>query len=76
MSRQLWRPSTDSDGIPFETLRTFMTALSDWRDKYLNLVGVPTNFEGEWDFVSVSNSKYSALARLTSLIVGRVIMRQ
>jgi hypothetical protein len=58
MSRQLWRPSTDSDGIPFETLCTFITALSDWRDRYLTLVGVPSNFEGEWDFVSVSAFKY------------------
>src|SRR5258708_3454373 len=58
MSRQFWRPSTDSDGIPFETLCTFITALSDWRDQYLTLVGVPSNFEGEWDFVSVSAFEY------------------
>jgi len=65
MSRQLWRPSTDSDGIPFETLCTFITALSDWRDQYLTLVGVPNNFEGEWDFVSVSAFEYVSVAPLT-----------
>lgn len=54
MSRQLWRPSTDSDGIPYETLCTFSRALLDWREQYLSIVGVPSNFEGEWDFVSVS----------------------
>jgi hypothetical protein len=75
MSRQLWRPSTDSDGIPFETLCTFVSALSDWREQYLNLVGVPNNFEGEWDFVSVSdfkNSYHTAHHRF----VGRDILRQ
>lgn len=54
MSRLLWRPSTDSDGIPFETLCTFVNAFLDWREQYLRLVGVSTNFEREWDFVSVS----------------------
>jgi hypothetical protein len=52
MSRQLWRPATDSDGVPFETLCSFTNALSEWRDQYLTVVGVPSNFEAEWDFVS------------------------
>jgi hypothetical protein len=52
MSRQLWRPVTESDGVPFETLCSFSTALSEWRDQYLTVVGVPSNFEAEWDFVS------------------------
>ncbi|KAF8908927.1 hypothetical protein CPB84DRAFT_1703318 [Gymnopilus junonius] len=56
MSRQLWRPATDSDGIPFENLCAFSNALTEWRDKYLNLVGVPSNFEGEWDFAVSSCS--------------------
>ncbi|KIM43381.1 hypothetical protein M413DRAFT_403216 [Hebeloma cylindrosporum] len=56
MSRQLWRPATDSDGIPFDNLCTFAHALTEWRDEYLNLVGVPSNFEGEWDFVSAVSS--------------------
>lgn len=54
MSRQLWRPVTDSEGVPFEVLCSFTSALTEWRDQYLTLVGVPSNFEGEWDFVSVS----------------------
>lgn len=54
MSRQLWKPSTDSDGISFEMLLSFTTSLTEWREKYLNLVGVPNNHDGEWDFVSVS----------------------
>uniref|UniRef100_A0A8H8CMA0 Zn(2)-C6 fungal-type domain-containing protein n=1 Tax=Psilocybe cubensis TaxID=181762 RepID=A0A8H8CMA0_PSICU len=56
MSRQLWRPATDSDGISFENLCTFAKALTEWREEYLNLVGVPSNFEGEWDFVSAVSS--------------------
>ncbi|CAA7261362.1 unnamed protein product [Cyclocybe aegerita] len=56
MSRQLWRPATDSDGVPFDNLCTFATALTEWRDHYLNAVGVPSNFAGEWDFVSAVSS--------------------
>ncbi|PPQ89644.1 hypothetical protein CVT25_013831 [Psilocybe cyanescens] len=56
MSRQLWRPATDSDGISFDNLCTFAKALTEWREEYLNLVGVPSNFEGEWDFVSAVSS--------------------
>ncbi|KAG6831008.1 hypothetical protein H0H87_006581 [Tephrocybe sp. NHM501043] len=56
MSRQLWKPVTDSQGIPLETLWEFTTALSEWRDKYLSSVGVPSNFKGEWDFVSAVSS--------------------
>ncbi|TFK40606.1 hypothetical protein BDQ12DRAFT_679740 [Crucibulum laeve] len=56
MSRQLWRPATDADGVPFDVLSTISAALTEWRDEFLNLVGVPSNFEGEWDFVSAVSS--------------------
>ncbi|KAF8895414.1 hypothetical protein BD779DRAFT_1499404 [Infundibulicybe gibba] len=56
MSRQLWRPTTESEGLPYEVLCSFITALTDWRDEFLTLVGVPSNFEGEWDFVSAVSS--------------------
>ncbi|KAE9403961.1 hypothetical protein BT96DRAFT_973381 [Gymnopus androsaceus JB14] len=52
MSRQLWRPITDADGIAFETLRTFASKLRIWRDKYLARVGVPKNYNEGWDFVT------------------------
>ncbi|TFK52292.1 hypothetical protein OE88DRAFT_1807225 [Heliocybe sulcata] len=52
MSRQLWRPATESDGVPFETLCNFVHLLGDWRDQYLTKVGVPSNFQAAWDFVS------------------------
>ncbi|KAJ3910667.1 hypothetical protein F5879DRAFT_928437 [Lentinula edodes] len=52
MSRQLWRPITDADGISFETLRTFASALRIWREKYLARVGVPKNYNAGWDFVT------------------------
>ncbi|EDR13813.1 uncharacterized protein LACBIDRAFT_309226 [Laccaria bicolor S238N-H82] len=56
MSRQLWKPVTESDGIPYDNLVAFTTALVEWRDEYLSMVGVPTNFEGTWDFVSAVSS--------------------
>lgn len=52
MSRHLWRPVTDSEGVPFDVLCAVTTSLSEWRDQYLALVGVPSNFQAEWDFVS------------------------
>ncbi|KAF5389321.1 hypothetical protein D9757_003453 [Collybiopsis confluens] len=52
MSRQLWRPVTDVDGIPFETLRSFASELRRWRDEYLSRVGVPKTYNAAWDFVT------------------------
>ncbi|KAI0662247.1 hypothetical protein C8Q70DRAFT_1051719 [Cubamyces menziesii] len=52
MSRQLWRPATESDGIPADVLTTFMTMLNEWRDDHLHHVGVPPTFPADWDFVS------------------------
>ncbi|KAI0726458.1 hypothetical protein C8Q72DRAFT_783724, partial [Fomitopsis betulina] len=52
ISRQLWRPATESDGIPLELLNNFMNLLSEWREEYLHHVGVPNNFDSGWDFVS------------------------
>ncbi|KAI8978802.1 hypothetical protein BD414DRAFT_516765 [Trametes punicea] len=52
MSRQLWRPATESDGIPVDVLTNFIDLLNEWRDEYLQHVGVPPAFPAEWDFVS------------------------
>ncbi|KAJ8523233.1 hypothetical protein ONZ45_g262 [Pleurotus djamor] len=56
MSRQLWRPATEADGIILEVIKGFASNLNQWRDSYLSMVGVPSNFEGEWDFVSAVSS--------------------
>lgn len=52
MARQLWRPATESDGIPLDVLCTFMNNLNEWREEHLRHVGVPSNFQQDWDFVS------------------------
>lgn len=52
MSKNLWIPTTDSDGVPVEFLRGISHQLNDWRSQYLPRVGVPTDFAAEWDFVS------------------------
>jgi hypothetical protein len=36
-----------------DVVGSFITALVEWREQYLLKVGVPTNFEADWDFVSV-----------------------
>ncbi|KAH8108694.1 hypothetical protein DFH11DRAFT_1820183 [Phellopilus nigrolimitatus] len=52
LSKQLWRPSTESDGIPFDVVCGIVNSLNEWRDEHLPRVGVPNDFESEWDFVS------------------------
>ncbi|KAF7985507.1 hypothetical protein HWV62_3717 [Athelia sp. TMB] len=56
MARLLWKPTTDSDGIPYDELNRYITALSEWRDQYLAKVGLPKNFNTGWDFISVVSS--------------------
>ena len=61
MSRQLWRPATESDGIPLDVLLNLIDILNQWKDEHLQRVGVPSNFAAEWDFVSaVSACKHYA----------------
>jgi hypothetical protein len=52
MSRQLWRPSIEADGIPFQALLRLVRPLHQWRDDFLVHVGVPSNFQADWDFVA------------------------
>ncbi|KAM6494197.1 hypothetical protein JOM56_010558 [Amanita muscaria] len=52
MSRHLWKPVVESDGIPYDILCTFSQELLQWRNEYLQLVGVPNGLVGDWDFVS------------------------
>jgi hypothetical protein len=54
MSRTLWRPTAEYEGVNIHDIRAFSQALSVWRDNYLLKVGVPKDYEGEWDFVQVS----------------------
>jgi len=61
MSKKLWRPSTEADGVRHENVCFFVRELLSWRDDFLNLVGVPSNFEGEWDFVSVGHSSVTLI---------------
>lgn len=52
MSRQLWRPNIEADGIALESLLRLVTPLHQWRDEFLVHVGVPSNFQADWDFVA------------------------
>ncbi|KAI0036427.1 hypothetical protein K488DRAFT_24690, partial [Vararia minispora EC-137] len=51
MSRTLWIPPTNADGVPLKTLQDIMCRLQDWRGAYFAQVCVPPNLEAEWDFV-------------------------
>lgn len=62
MSKVLWRPLTEYEGVQLGDVLTFTSALSEWREEFLKLVGVPKDFEGEWDFVQVGRfNVHSAL---------------
>ncbi|KAG8917251.1 hypothetical protein FRC01_002583 [Tulasnella sp. 417] len=52
MCRILWIPATESDGIPYDRLVSLVAMYSSWRDEHLDRVGVPSNFEADWDFVA------------------------
>ncbi|KAH7340911.1 hypothetical protein B0J17DRAFT_716088 [Rhizoctonia solani] len=52
MSRMLWTPVMAEEGIPAKVIQDLITRLSRWRDVYLNTVGVPSNFEADWNFVA------------------------
>ncbi|KAH0831925.1 hypothetical protein J3R83DRAFT_12808 [Lanmaoa asiatica] len=52
IARLLWRPTTDSEGIPVEAALHYSSELSKWRDAHLSKVGVPPNLAANWDFVS------------------------
>ena len=66
MSKALWRPTTESDGIPFDVLCSIIRNLNEWRDEHLPRVGVPSDFESEWDFVSaVSACKPTSILLFT-----------
>jgi hypothetical protein len=68
MSRLLWTPVMAEEGIPAKVIQDLMTRLNRWRDSYLNTVGVPSNFEADWNFVAA----VSACKFLTNVISGIV----
>jgi len=56
MSRHLWKPVVESDGIPYDLICTLSQELSQWRTDYLQHVGVPNGLAADWDFVSAVSS--------------------
>ncbi len=52
MSRELWRPSTEAEGISSQQLTAIVHSLLEWRAEHLIRVGVPSDFQADWDFVA------------------------
>ncbi|KAG8904857.1 hypothetical protein FRB99_001063 [Tulasnella sp. 403] len=52
MCRWLWIPASEADGIPYDNLVGLVNMFSQWREEHLDRVGVPSNFEADWDFVA------------------------
>lgn len=62
-----------------------MNSLDEWKDQYLNQVGVPPNFPSDWDFIScvtacesfvisVISIKPVAVCYSTTAVVGRLVI--
>jgi hypothetical protein len=74
MSRALWRPATEVEGIPFSLLQSLVDTFSKWRDEHLPYVGVPSNFEAEWDFVAaVSACSSDATYHVMWIIISQAV---
>ncbi|KAH8824974.1 hypothetical protein DL96DRAFT_1817587 [Flagelloscypha sp. PMI_526] len=56
MAKQLWKPSSDSEGIPLQYLVQAMNGLTSWRTEFLEKVGVPKNYSGNWNFMEAVTS--------------------
>jgi hypothetical protein len=52
IARQLFNPKSNSEGLSFQAILNFNQKLQAWRDQYLASVGVPSNFQAQWDFVA------------------------
>ncbi|KAF8610034.1 hypothetical protein BDV93DRAFT_4989 [Ceratobasidium sp. AG-I] len=72
MSRILWTPAMSEEGIPAKVIQDLITRLNRWRDGYLNTVGVPSNFEADWNFVAA----VSACSSDASFHVMFIILHQ
>ncbi|KAG8741933.1 hypothetical protein FRC12_015512 [Ceratobasidium sp. 428] len=72
MSRMLWTPAVAEEGISAKVIQDVMSRLNRWRDGYLNAVGVPSNFEADWNFVAA----VSACSSDASFHVMFIILHQ
>jgi hypothetical protein len=52
LARQLARPDVPNYGMPYAVLEQAMQSLHFWKDQYLQIVGVPNNFQADWDFIA------------------------
>lgn len=52
LARQLARPDVPTRGMPFAVLHQAMDSLRAWETQYLLTVGVPNNFQADWDFIA------------------------
>ena len=55
ISRILWIPRTEAEGVPFERLRFLITNLNRWRDQHLARFGMPNYANADWGFLEAVN---------------------
>lgn len=52
LARHLARPDVPTRGMPYAVLYEAMESLRVWKDSFLEAVGVPNNFQADWDFIA------------------------
>jgi hypothetical protein len=57
ISKLLWKPSIESDGIPLDTLQLVMDLLYEWKATFLQHVGVSGGLKG--DFIGAISACWS-----------------
>lgn len=55
MSRQLWRPAAQTEGISHNVIRRLMHSIYEWQAEHLDKVGVPSS-QVNWDFLAAVNA--------------------
>ncbi|KAH7101631.1 hypothetical protein BKA62DRAFT_618416 [Auriculariales sp. MPI-PUGE-AT-0066] len=74
MSRVLWIPSTEAEGLPFDRLRFIMQSLDEWRDQHLARVGMPNFASSDWGFLEAVNmSSHDALYHTLWIVLFNAI---
>ncbi|KAG8809488.1 hypothetical protein FRC17_003423, partial [Serendipita sp. 399] len=52
LAKDLSKPNVTTFGMPLQVLKRCMENLQAWKEQYLQLVGVPDNYQANWDFAA------------------------
>lgn len=74
ISNNFWKPRFEREGLPLKAIIGACDMLAAWRDEFLPLVGVPTVWPSDWDFVAaVGACTNDANYHLLCIIIAQTI---